>query len=74
MSGCGLAGLLLTPVPRASLFWYLQKPGELAVPIVDILVAAFVTQRVDAVAQGQQRAIDVGSLLHALPPVLCLGR
>ena len=60
--------------PRPSLFWYLQEPGELAVPIVDVLIATLIAQRVDAVAQGQQRAVDVGSLLHALSPVLCLGR
>lgn len=62
------------PVPRPGLFWYLQEPGELAVPIVDVLVATLVAQGVDAVAQGQQRAVNVSPLLHALPPILCLER
>lgn len=74
MSGCGPAGLLLTTELRPSLLWYLQEPGEFAVPVVDVFITALVTQRVDAVAQGQQRAVDVGSFLHALPPVLRLGR
>lgn len=41
---------------------YLQKTSQLAVSVVDILVAVFVTQGVDAVAQGQEGAVDVGSL------------
>lgn len=64
----------LLTVARPGVLWYLQEPGELAVPIVDVLITALVTQRIDAVAQGQQRAVDVGSFLHALPPVLCLER
>lgn len=71
---CGLAGPLLGPGPRPSLSGYLQEPGELAVSVVDVLIAALVAQCVDAVAQGKQRAVDVGPLLHALPPVLRLGR
>ena len=61
------------PGPRPSGSWYLQEAGELAVAIVDVLVGALVTQRIDAVAQGQQRAVDVGPLFHALPTVLRLG-
>lgn len=57
----------------AWLHWYLEEPGELAITIVDILVAALVAQSVDTVAQGQQGAVDVGSFLHTLPTVLCLG-
>ena len=61
------------PGPRPSGSWYLQEAGELAVAIVDVLVGALVTQCIDAVAQGQQRAVDVGPLFHALPTVLRLG-
>ena len=60
-------------MPRPSCGWYLQEPGELAVAIVDVLVATLVAQGVDAVAQCQQRAVDVGPLLHTLPTILCLG-
>lgn len=60
------------PVPRPGGSCYLQEPGQLAVSVVDVLVAALVAQRIDAVAQGQQRAVDVRPLFHALPSVLCL--
>ena len=60
------------PGPGPGGSWYLQEAGELAVTIVDVLVGALVAQRIDAVPQGQQRAVDVGPLFHALPTVLCL--
>ena len=61
------------PAPGSGHGWYLQEPSELAVAIVDVLVVVLVAQRVDAVAQGQQGAVDVCPLLHALPAVLGLG-
>lgn len=52
---------------------HLQQARELAVPKVDVLrAAALLTQRVDAVAQRQQRAVDVRALLHPLATVLGL--
>lgn len=51
---------------------YLQQAGQLAVSVVDILGAVFVTQRVDAVAQSQERAVDVGALFQSLTSVLGL--
>lgn len=51
---------------------YLQQAGQLAVSIVDVLGPVFVTQGVDAVAQRQEGAVDVGPLLQSLTPVLGL--
>lgn len=51
---------------------YLQQAGQLAVSVVDVLGAIFVTQGVDAVAQSQQGAVDVGPLFQSLSPVLGL--
>ena len=42
---------------------YLQQSGQLAVSVVDVLVAVLLTQSVDAVTQSQQRAVDVGAFL-----------
>lgn len=51
---------------------YLQQASQLAVSIVDVFMAVFVTESVDAVAQSQKRTVDVGSLLQPLAPVLSL--
>lgn len=51
---------------------YLQQTGQLAVSVVDVLGAVFVTQSVDAVAQRQEGAVNVGPLLQPLPSVLSL--
>lgn len=53
---------------------YLQQAGQLAVSVVDVLGAVFVTQSVDAVAQSQQGAVDVGPLFQPLTSVLSLTR
>lgn len=53
---------------------YLQQAREFAVSKIDKLGPAplFLAQSVDAVAQSQQRAVDVGSFLHPLALVLSL--
>lgn len=51
---------------------YLEKAGELAVSVVDILDACPVAKSIDTVAKSQQGAVDVSSFLHSLPTVLCL--
>lgn len=51
---------------------YLQQAGQLAVSVVDVLGAVFVTQGVDAVAQSQEGAVDVGPLFQPLTSVLSL--
>ena len=51
---------------------YLQQSSELAVSVVDILVAVLVTQGIDAVAQGKQGAVDVSPFFQPLTPVLSL--
>lgn len=53
---------------------HLEQAGQLAVAVIGVFGARLVAQSLDAVAQGQQRAVDVGSLLHPLPVVLRLGR
>ena len=47
----------------------LEQPGELGVSPVDELGLAL-GERVDAVAQGEERAVDVRALLQALALVL----
>lgn len=53
---------------------YLQQAGEFAVSEVHVLgpATALLTEGVDAVAQRQQGAVDVGALLHPLAAVLGL--
>ena len=51
---------------------YLQQASELAVSVVDVLVAVLVTQGVDAVAQCKQGAVDVSPFFQPLTPVLSL--
>ena len=51
---------------------YLQQSSELAVSVVDILVAVLVTQGIDTVAQGKQGAVDVSPFFQPLTPVLSL--
>lgn len=51
---------------------YLQEASQLAVSIVDVLVAIFVTQGVNAVAQSQEGAIDVSSFFQSLTSILSL--
>lgn len=53
---------------------YLQQACEFAVSKIDKLGLAppLLTQGVDAVAQSQQRAVDVGSFLHPLALVLSM--
>lgn len=60
---------------RTAAAGYLQQARELAVPEVHVLgpAAAFLAERVDAVAERQQGAVDVGALLHPLTAVLGLG-
>lgn len=41
---------------------HLQQTGQLAVPVVDVLGAVLVAQRVDAVAQSQEGTVNVGPL------------
>lgn len=42
---------------------HLEQPSQLAVAVVDVFGAVLVAQRVDAVAQSQQGAVDVSALL-----------
>lgn len=51
---------------------YLQQASQLAVPVVDVLGAVLVAQSVDAVAQSQEGAVNVGPLLQPLTSVLSL--
>lgn len=51
---------------------YLQQTGQLAVSVVDVLVAGFFAEGVDAVPQRQEGAVDVGPLFEALTPILSL--
>ena len=51
---------------------YLQQSSELAVSVVDILVAVLVTQGIDTVAQGKQGAVDVSAFFQPLTSVLSL--
>ena len=48
----------------------LQESGELAVPVVDIVGPSGSPEGIDAVAQGQEGAVDVGPLDHTLTSVL----
>ena len=51
---------------------YLQEARQLAVAIGDVLVAIFVTQGVNAVAQRQEGTVDVSAFFQALTPILSL--
>ena len=46
----------------------LQETCQLAVTVIDILAST--AEGVDAVGQGQKRAVDVGSFLHPLATIL----
>ena len=50
-------------------FTILEKSGQFRVAVVDELALAL-GQRVDAVSQGQQGAVDVGALLQPLAAIL----
>jgi len=51
---------------------YLQEASQLAVSVVDVLVAIFVAEGVNAVAQSQKGAVDVGSFFQPLTSILSL--
>ena len=51
----------------------LEESGQLGVAVVDELTLAL-RQRVDAVPQGEQRAVDVGALFQPLAAILYSGR
>lgn len=76
---CSAPGLGLPPgreAPSDAGPWlYLQQACELAVSEVHVLrpAAALLAECIDAVAQCQQGAVDVGTLLHPLAAVLGLG-
>lgn len=66
----------LSAVVALSTRTYLQQARELAVAEVHVLsaAAALLAECIDAVAQGQQGAVDVCALLHSLASVLSLSR
>jgi hypothetical protein len=47
----------------------LEQPRQLGVPVVDVFALAL-GERVDAVAERKQGAVDVGTLLQAFAAVL----
>ena len=51
----------------------LEESGQLGVAVVDELALAL-GQRVDAVPEGEQGAVDVGALLQPLAAILHSGR
>lgn len=51
---------------------YLQQTRQLAVPVVDVLVAVPLAEGIDAVAQCQEGAVDMGSFFQPLSSVLRL--
>lgn len=65
-----------TPSGVAACGPYLQQAREFAVPEVHVLraAAALLAERVDAVAQREQGAVDVRALLHPFALVLGLSR
>lgn len=50
-----------------------QQSGQLAIPVVDVTTASS-AQRVDHVAERQQRAVDVSPLQQSLPSILLSNR
>ena len=53
--------------------WVLEESGQFGVAVVDELALAL-GQRVDAVPQGEQRAVYVGALFQPLAAILHSGR
>lgn len=65
---CTVAQHVSRPTPHShtqqqGMKLHLEQPSQLAVPVVDVLCAVLVAERVDAVSQSQQGAVDVGALL-----------